>query len=403
MSDATLPNSRRTKLLALVLGLFAVGGIVFAIYWLRVARYVESTDDAYVAGNLVQVMPQITGTVVAINADDTQFVHAGQTLVALDKADARVALEEAEARLAETVRRVRNLMATTGQLKANVTARESQLARARADLARRVDLVKTGAISAEEIQHARDAVANAQAAYQAARQQLAAASALVDGTTIETHPDVQAAAAAVRAAYLTYARTALPAPVSGFVARRSVQVGERVGPGTPLMTIVPLNQVWIDANFKEGQMANLRVGQPVRVTADVYGGGVVYHGKVVGFEAGTGGAFALLPAQNATGNWIKVVQRVPVRIALDPKELAAHPLQIGLSTLVDVDTHDRSGNRLPKASALADYRTDVFASLDHLADARVKAIIAVNSPAPRGRSHSARFDAKAAHPTDPTL
>ena len=388
-------NPRRTKLLALVLGLFTIGVVAFGIYWLRVARYVEATDDAYVGGNLVQVMPQVTGTVVAIDADDTQYVEAGRVLVELDKSDARVALDEAEAQLAKTVRHVRNLMATSSQLAATVAERQTVLARARADLARRSALLKNGAVSKEEIQHARDALANAQAAYEAARQQLLAARALVDGTNVENHPDVQAAAAAVRAAYLAYARTALPAPVSGFVAKRSVQVGQRVSPGTPLMTVVPLDQVWIDANFKEGQIASLRVGQPARVTADVYGHSVEYHGKVAGFGAGTGGAFSLLPAQNATGNWIKVVQRVPVRIALDSKELAAHPLQIGLSMQVDVDTHDRSGERLPKAAAVTNsYRTNAFASLDRLADERVKAIIAVNTHTHATTARAAHYETK---------
>ena len=237
----------------------------------------------------------------------------------------------------------------------------------------------------------------AQAALAAVQHQLAATRARVDGTTVADHPDVRNAAAHVHDAYLQYARTALPAPVSGFVAKRAVQLGQRVSPGTPLMAVVPLDQVWVDANFKERQLANMRVGQPVRATADLYGGKVVYHGKVVGFGAGTGSAFAVLPAQNATGNWIKIVQRVPARIALDPSELAAHPLQIGLSMQVDVDTHDRDGKRLPQlAQSAPASATNVFDSIDETATERVNAIIAANDPG--GRSRAAPVPAHVATP-----
>ena len=375
-------NGRRKLFLLAVISAFAAVGIAYGSWWFVSGRYHESTDDAYVGGNLVQVTPQVAGTVLAIHADDTDFVTAGQTLVELDKADSRVALDQAEAQLAKTVRSVRNLLATDSQLQANVEQRRTELARAREDYARRskLDADVPGAVAAEELQHARDSVAAASAALDAASRQLAAQRTLTDHTTIDTHPDVRDAAAKVREAYLSYARTALPAPVSGFVARRAVQVGQRVGPGAPLMTVVPLDQVWVDANFKEGQLPNLRAGQPVQVVADAYGGSVVYRGKVAGFGAGTGSAFALLPAQNATGNWIKVVQRVPVRIALDPAELRQHPLQIGLSMEVTIDTHDRTGERLPKvARSDAAYETHAFASMDQLADRRVAQIIAANS------------------------
>jgi membrane fusion protein (multidrug efflux system) len=375
-------NGRRRLLLSAVISAFAAAGIAYGSWWFVSGRYHESTDDAYVGGNLVQVTPQVAGTVLAIHADDTDFVTAGQTLVELDKADSRVALDQAEAHLAKTVRSVRNLLATDSQLQANVEQRRTELARAREDYARRskLDADVPGAVAAEELQHARDSVAAASAALDAASRQLAAQRTLTDHTTIDTHPDVRDAAAKVREAYLSYARTALPAPVSGFVARRAVQVGQRVAPGAPLMTVVPLDQVWVDANFKEGQLPTLRAGQPVQVVADAYGGSVVYHGKVAGFGAGTGSAFALLPAQNATGNWIKVVQRVPVRIALDPAELRQHPLQIGLSMEVTIDTHDRTGERLPKvARSDAAYETHAFASMDQLADRRVAQIIAANS------------------------
>jgi membrane fusion protein (multidrug efflux system) len=333
-----LRRRRRWRWLGMLLAVVVVAGGAWGVYWARVLRYTQSTDDAYVGGNVVQITPQISGTVIAIGADDTQFVKAGQSLVRLDQADARVALDQAEAQLARTVRDVRNLYATSAQLEAAAQQRTTDLQAAQSDLARRQRLGSSGAVSGEELQHALDAVKAAQAALLAARQQLAANRARVDGTTLEDHPQVRDAAAAVRNAYLTLARTDLPAPVTGFVARRSVQLGQRVSPGTALMAVVPLDQVWVDANFKEPQLARMRLGQPVQLTADLYGTQVVYHGKVAGFGAGTGSAFALLPAQNATGNWIKIVQRVPVRIKLNPSKEIAARLVPGLSVSVDIDT-----------------------------------------------------------------
>jgi membrane fusion protein (multidrug efflux system) len=372
-------RNKRVLLLSIFGGAFLLIGAAYTAYWSTVLRYRQSTDDAYVNGNVVQITPQISGTVVSIGADDTQFVKAGQALVRLDQADAKVALDQAEAQLAKTVREVRTMFATSAQLRAAVSLRQSDLAMAQKDLARRERLANSGAISTEELQHARDTVRGAEASLMSAQQQLNANQARVDNTTLENHPDVRNASAAVRNAYLTYSRTTLPAPVSGFVARRAVQLGQRVGPGASLMSVVPLDQVWVDANFKEPQLANMRVGQPVQLTADIYGNGFRYHGKVVGFGAGTGSAFALLPAQNATGNWIKIVQRVPVRVALDPKELSEHPLQVGLSMKVEVAVRDGSGERLPQLAHNAPaYSTDVFHSVDEAADTRVHEIIAAN-------------------------
>lgn len=382
---------KRRRWLGLVIGVFAAVGFAYGLYWAIDLRYIQATDDAYVGGNVVQITSQIPGTVVAIGADDTDFVKAGQTLVRLDRADSRVALDQAEAQLAKSVREVRSLFATSAQLQASVDIRQSDLAKANQDLDRRERLANSGAVSKEDVQHARDAVKNAQAALVVAQQGLAVNHARIDRTTVETHPDVRNAAARVHDAYLTYARTALPAPVSGFVAKRSVQLGQRVSPGTPLMAVVPLGQVWVDANFKEPQLAGMRIGQPVTLISDLYGGKVVFHGKIFGFGAGTGAAFALLPAQNATGNWIKIVQRVPVRIALDPGELAAHPLQIGLSMRVDVDTRSHNGNRMPQVAQKENtYETDVFHSIDELANKRVKEIIAANeaSASPEAAEHT---------------
>jgi membrane fusion protein, multidrug efflux system len=373
----------RARLLMVIVCVFLALGVAWAAWWYAVGRWYESTDDAYVGGNVVQVTPQVSGTVVAIQADDTEFVKAGQPLVELDKADSRVALERAETQLARAVRQVRNLFATNVQLAANVEVRRTELQRAQEDVARRERVTASGAVSVEELEHARDAVRNSQAALVAAEKQLEANRVLVDRTTVREHPDVQNAAAQVREAYLAWARTVLPAPVSGYVAKRNVQLGQRVAAGTPLMAVVPLEQVWVDANFKEGQLTSVRVGQPAALHADLYGSAIEYHGKVAGFGAGTGAVFALLPAQNATGNWIKVVQRVAVRITLDPKELAAHPLQLGLSMRVEVDTTERGGERLPQVARTAPgAQTRVFGSAEELAAKRIEQIIVDNGGEP---------------------
>ena len=377
---------KRKKMLLIAGAVFAIVGLAWLAWYLLVGQWYESTDDAYVGGNVVQVTPQVAGTVVAVAADDTDRVKAGQVLVRLDPADARIALEEAEASLGRTVRQVRTLFATTGQSDATVAQRKSDLERARADLARREQLAAIGGVSKEEVQHARESVEAAGAAVRAAEEQHTANRALVDRTTLEDHPDVLAAAAKVHEAYLANARTEILAPVAGVVARRSVQVGQRVAAGTPLMAIVPLEDVWVDANFKEGQLRDLRPGQPATVEADLYGRHTKYHGRIQGFGAGTGAAFALLPAQNATGNWIKVVQRVPVRIALDAQEIRDFPLQVGLSMRVEVDTHTREGERMPTAPApapaSAKQETAVFDALGEAADARVAQIIVRNGGQP---------------------
>jgi membrane fusion protein (multidrug efflux system) len=373
---------KRKLMLALLAAAVVVSGAGYGAYYFTVGRFYQSTDDAYVSGNLVQLTPQVSGTVVAVNADDTQVVKQGDPVVTLDAADAKIALSNAEATLGQTVRQVSGLYVNNDFYAANIAQREADLLRANDDLKRRQAIAGTGAVSGEDIAHARDAVSSAQAALDAARQQAEANHALTDRTTIEQHPNVQAAASKVRDAYLNYARNTLPAPVTGYVARRSVQVGQRVAPGTPLMAIVPLNGVWVDANFKEGQLRRMRIGQPVTLTADVYGSSVEYHGRIEGFSAGTGAAFAVLPAQNATGNWIKVVQRLPVRVLLDQRELDAHPLRIGLSMQVDVDTHDESGTQLAAATNTT-YRTDVFAQYGAAADAEIAQIIAQNMPASR--------------------
>ena len=393
------PASPRTrKRLLALLGLTTLAAAAgYGAYYYTVARFHEETDDAYVNGNLVQLTPQVSGTVVAVNADDTQLVKAGEPVVVLDPADARIALANAEAALAQTVRQVSALCVNNNTLAATVRQREVDVARAREDLRRRTAIPESGAVAAEDIAHARDALKAAEAALETATQQLASNHALTDQATVDDHPSVQAAATRVRDAFLANARNSLPAPVSGYVARRSVQVGQRVAPGNPLMAIVPLDSVWVDANFKEVQLKHIRIGQPVTLRADLYGGNVTYRGKVVGFSAGTGSAFSALPAQNATGNWIKVVQRLPVRIALEPEDLRAHPLQIGLSMQVDVETRqqgaDLDAGKTAATPARTIYRTDVFDRHGAEADSEIQRIIARNSG---GDSRTAARDTRAA-------
>ncbi|GGD92128.1 efflux RND transporter periplasmic adaptor subunit [Caballeronia grimmiae] len=371
-------NGKRRRLMALIVLVIVIAAVAYGLYYFLVARFHEDTDDAYVNGNVVQITPQVVGTVISVNADDTQTVKAGDPLVALDPADSKVALDQSEANLAQTVRQVRTFFVNNNQYEAQIALRKSDLSRAQDDLRRRLTVAQTGAVSQEEISHARDAVRSAQAALDAAQQELASNRSLTANTTIANHPNVLAAAAKVRDSYINYARNTLPAPVTGYVAKRSVQVGQRVAPGNPLMAIVPLNAVWVDANFKEVQLKHMRIGQPVELTADLYGSGVVFHGKVIGFSAGTGSAFSLLPAQNATGNWIKVVQRLPVRIQLDPKELEQHPLRIGLSMNVDVTIKDEQGGQLGAAQNTV-YQTNVFDKYGEQADAEIARIIQQNA------------------------
>jgi membrane fusion protein (multidrug efflux system) len=404
------PKGKRRKALGIVAVAVVALAIAFTAHHFLIGAHYESTDNAYVQGNVVQITPQVSGTVLAINVEDTDYVKAGQLLVRLDPADARVALDQAEAQLAQTVREVRTLYANNSTLQAQVALREADVTRAQSDvqraqddLARRQPLLATGAVGKEEFNHsmsqlavARSVLAAAQSAVVAAREQLASNQVMTSGVGVDQHPAVQRAAARVREAYLALRRVDLPAPVDGTVARRSVQLGQRVQAGAPLMSLVPLEQVWVDANFKEPQLRRLRIGQPVTLVADLYGSDVEFHGRVAGLGAGTGSAFSLLPAQNATGNWIKVVQRVPVRVELDPKELAAHPLRIGLSMVATVDIRDQGGKSLADVPRTDGVRhTSAFENMDadKAADAAVQRIIAAQiggHAAAAGRTKAAR-------------
>jgi membrane fusion protein (multidrug efflux system) len=400
-------TSRRRGLFLLAAAV-VLGAIGYVAYYLLEGRYYESTDDAYVNGDVVQVTSEVPGTVLALDVDDTQQVNAGQTLLQLDPADAKIAEENAEADLARAVRQVRGLFAQSDELRAQIDTREQAARTADDDLKRRGGLIADGAISAEELSHARDAVTTTRANVSAAKQALSQTVAQIDGTTIADHPQVLAAASTVRNAALALHRTELVSPVTGVIAKRSVQVGQRVAAGTPLLAVVPLDNVWIDANFKEVQLEHMRAGQPVTVRTDIYGREVTYHGRLVGLAAGSGSAFALLPAQNASGNWIKIVQRLPVRILLDPKELKDHPLRIGLSTSVRVDLHDTSG---PLVSSIAVRNVplprEASAGDDPRVNARIAAIIAENAGPkahePAKLSRSRRKDGSSDASSDPAF
>lgn len=338
-------GKRKGALLLLTL-LFIIVAVAYGIYWFLVLRHFEETDDAYVAGNQVQIMAQVSGSVTKVWADNTDYVQKGDPLVTLDQTDAQQAFEKAQTQLAASVRQTRQQMINSKQLQASIDVKKTALSQAQTDLNRRIPLGAANLIGREELQHARGTVASAQAELDVAIQQYNANQAIVLGTKLEQQPAVLQAATEVRNAWLALQRTKIVSPISGYVSRRSVQPGAQISSTTPLMAVVPATNLWIDANFKETQLAHMRIGQPATVISDIYGDDVKYTGKVVGLDMGTGSAFSLLPAQNATGNWIKVVQRLPVRIELDEKQLAEHPLRIGLSTLVEVNTTDRGGEML---------------------------------------------------------
>ena len=399
--SAAPPATRRRAALLTVAGLVLAAGLGYGVWWAVYQRGVETTDNVYVQAPVVQITAQAPGTVLSVLADDTEQVGQGQLLVRLDPADARIALARAEAQLAQTVREVRALFAGQASYASSVELREAELARARAELlrltddaARRAPLVAGGAVSAEELAHAqaavqgaRTAVAAAEAALAVARDHAGTQRVLTDGLTVAAHPSVERSAAAVREAYLALRRCEIATPVAGTVARRAVQVGQRIAAGAPLMAVIPLEQAWVEANFKESQLARMRLGQTVTLHADVYGSRVSYRGRIAGLGAGTGAAFALLPAQNATGNWVKVVQRVPVRVELDPADLARHPLRVGLSMEARVEVGDQAGAPLASAPATKPRSSAPEADAAQAeADQRVRTILAVHGgalPTPR--------------------
>lgn len=372
-------RKRNFAILLIILMLIAAGCLA---WYLLYARYYETTDDAYVNANLVTLTPQIAGTVTQVAVDEGDYVTKGQPLVLLDPSDTQIALQQAEANLASTVRQVRGLYSTADNYRAQVAAKQVTLQTAQSDYARRQKIFAAGAVSAEDLSHYRDAVASAQSDLMAAKQALTTNLAMVDDTVIDSHPEIKSAVATLRQRFLDNARSTIVAPVSGYVAKRAVQLGMRVDSGTTLMSIVPLDQVWVDANFKESQLNTMRMGQKVVLTADLYGDKVEYQGTIESLGIGTGSAFSLLPAQNASGNWIKIVQRLPVRITLDPHDMEKHPLRVGLSMFVRVDIRDTDGHLLPQQTVAAPrFTTDVYQNALDKADQVVAKILHDNRQA----------------------
>jgi len=379
MSDAT-PVGRhrvdhRRRLLFILGGVVLVGVIAYALYYFLYAAHFESTDDAYVGGDVVAITSRENGTILALHADNTEGVRRGELLIEIEPIKAQVAMDAAVADLARTVRGVRTDFSKVSQARAQLNAAQIALGQARADYGRRASA--GNAVSAEELAHAREGVSGAQANVAVAQSSLAQALSSVQGTSSATNPDVLAAIARLRSAAIVLQHMHLYAPVDGVVAQRTAQIGQQIAPGTPLMAVVPLQSVWVDANFKEGQLEDMRIGQPAEVTADIYGSSVTYHGRIVGLGAGSGSAFALLPPQNASGNWIKIVQRVPVRIALDPKELRDHPLRLGLSVSVSVNIADTSGS-MTAAPARHTVRGDAGSDGGAQTEALIRKILAEN-------------------------
>ncbi|MFJ5444275.1 multidrug efflux MFS transporter periplasmic adaptor subunit EmrA [Pectobacterium sp. CHL-2024] len=373
-------KQQRKRVLSLLTFIFVVLGSAWLVYWFLVLRHHQSTDDAYVAGNQIQIMAQVSGSVTHVNVDNTDFVKQGQVLVELDPTDAQQAFERAKTGLANSVRQTHQLIINSKQYQANIELRQTELNKAQSDLSRREALGSANAIGREEVQHARDAVATAKAALEVAKQQYQANQAMILDTPLEKQPAIQQASVEMRDAWLALQRTKIVSPIDGYVSRRSVQIGARISSTSALMAVVPANHLWVDANFKETQLANMRIGQPATVIADIYGDDVVYQGKVVGLDMGTGSAFSLLPAQNATGNWIKVVQRLPVRIEIDPKQVAEHPLRIGLSALVNVDTANTEGSALAETSRTTPaYQSDALTLDLTPVNQEISAIIQANA------------------------
>jgi len=380
--DATIipvrgnPVTRRRGLTVLAI-VVALAAVVWAVFHFLLATPSQETDDAYVAGDVVSITARDPGTILSIHADNTQTVRAGQPLLDLDPATVDVGVASAAADLARAVRSTRSDFSKVNETSAAVVQAQAELTRAQDDLSRRRGAAAEGAVSGEELSHAADAVKVASANLALARSQAAQSRTGVQGTTVSNNPAVLAAVAAYRKAAITQAHMHIVSPIDGVVAQRTVQLGQQVAAGTPLLAVVPLDRVWIDANFRETQLKDIRLGQKVTVVADMYGGGTVYHGHVIGLGAGSGNAFALLPPQNASGNWIKIVQRLPVRIALDSDELRRNPLRVGLSVKATIDTSDQSGTRIgaPARQAYQGLETDAS---DRGVDSRIAQIIAAN-------------------------
>lgn len=373
-------HPKRMKILGgMTLGFLIIALLIFLL-WLFVLRFHKKTDDAYVNGNQVILTPQISGYITTVTVNDTQLVEAGHILVQLDTIDQTINLEKAKNDLAEAVRNVSQMFQNVEKLKADVESHKAEMAKTGQDYEHRKKLVQSGAISVEDFQHSEAFFIQAYANLLGAQFALSGAEALVEGTTVETHPMVEKAKAATKDAFVNLQRCTIRSPVQGIVTNKQAQVGQAITPNTALMTLVPLDQIWVDANYKENQLGKVRIGQPAKMTSDIYGGDVTYHGKVVGIGAATGSVLSVLPPQNATGNWIKIVQRLPVRIRLDQDEIKVHPLRLGLSMNVNVDVHKTDGDFIPPPIPFKElYTTTVFEDQEHGADVLINKIIADNA------------------------
>ena len=373
-------SQQRKKGLSIFILLLLLIAIGSAAYWFFFIKGFEETEDAYVSGNQVMVSAQVAGNISKINVDNMDPVQAGDVLLELDDTNAKLSFEQAKSNLANAVRQISQLNYTVKQLKSAVRANEITLAQAQGNLNRRVQLVKDGAIDKESFQHAKEAVELAKANLTTSQNQLEANQALLLDGPLNEQPQIQSAVSNLKQAWLNLERTKIRSPIKGYVARRNAQVGQAVSVGGALMAVVNTDQMWLDANFKETQLTHMRIGQPVKIHFDLYGKDKTFDGKVVGIEMGTGSAFSLLPTQNATGNWIKVVQRVPVRIQLDPQQLAENPLRIGLSATVKVDVSDSQGETLrDQAPATTLYSTNVLQYDESAVNNLIESIIRDNS------------------------
>ena len=373
-------SQQRKKGLSIFILLLLLIAIGSAAYWFFFIKGFEETEDAYVSGNQVMVSAQVAGNISKINVDNMDPVQAGDVLLELDDTNAKLSFEQAKSNLANAVRQVSQLNYTVKQLKSAVRANEITLAQAQGNLNRRVQLVKDGAIDKESFQHAKEAVELAKANLTTSQNQLGANQALLLDGPLSEQPQIQSAVSNLKQAWLNLERTKIRSPIKGYVARRNAQVGQAVSVGGALMAVVTTDQMWLDANFKETQLTHMRIGQPVEIHFDLYGKDKTFNGKVVGIEMGTGSAFSLLPTQNATGNWIKVVQRVPVRIQLDPQQLAENPLRIGLSATVKVNVSDSKGETLRDQSPSTTlYSTNVLQYDESAVNNLIESIIRDNS------------------------
>ena len=376
-NDKSQQRKKGLSIFILLLLLIAIGS---AAYWYFFIKGFEETEDAYVSGNQVMVSAQVAGNISKINVDNMDPVQAGDVLLELDDTNAKLSFEQAKSNLANAVRQVSQLNYTVKQLKSAVRANEITLAQAQGNLNRRVQLVKDGAIDKESFQHAKEAVELAKANLTTSQNQLGANQALLLDGPLSEQPQIQSAVSNLKQAWLNLERTKIRSPIKGYVARRNAQVGQAVSVGGALMAVVTTDQMWLDANFKETQLTHMRIGQPVEIHFDLYGKDKTFNGKVVGIEMGTGSAFSLLPTQNATGNWIKVVQRVPVRIQLDPQQLAENPLRIGLSATVKVNVTDSQGETLrDQAPSTTLYSTNVLQYDESAVNNLIESIIRDNS------------------------